>query len=190
MGQSIPSTPAHLHHKKRHHALHGDHNAFIASAVLPAQQCEFMTRIPASVTIAQAILEAGWGHHHIGKANNYFGVKAFKKNGAIQYGNVATGYVDAKTREHLGGKDVIVSDHFRTYASMAASFLDHGKFLAGNARYAKAIKDYAKTGDAEAFAHGLQTAGYATDPHYAELLIRIMKRNGLYQYNQSKPKPS
>jgi flagellar protein FlgJ len=66
---------------------------------------------------------------------------------------------------------------------MESSFRDHGMFLRNNPRYHAAIDAYAKTKDAHEFARGLEKAGYATDQHYAEHLISIMKTFNLHQYN-------
>jgi len=106
------------------------------------------------------------------------------KKSTVKYGDVASGYVDLSTREHFNGKDVNVTAHFRAYKSIADSFLDHGLFLKNNSRYANTIQPYSKTHDADAFARNLQNAGYAADPKYAALLITIMRKNKLYQYNQ------
>jgi flagellum-specific peptidoglycan hydrolase FlgJ len=174
-----------IHHAVRHHAVHHSaHTLFVQHAVKPAQQSEEATGVPASVTIAQAILESAWGAHHIGSANNYFGIKAQEHDGEVTFGSLATGYVDKKTKEHVGKKDVTITAHFRSYPNMQASFVDHGMFLSGNQRYRKALENYANTGDADEFARGLQKAGYATDPHYADLLISIMKHRNLYRYNK------
>ena len=174
-----------------HHHAHAAHTqipaAFIHKAIAPAQASERLTGVPASITMAQAILESGWGKHHIGSAHNYFGVKAQTVLGKVTYGSVATGYVNVKTKEHLGGKDITISDNFRSYKSIQDSFVDHGNFLRGNHRYLTILTAYANDGDADAFARGLQKAGYATDPHYAELLIKIMKGRNLYQYNLKRP---
>jgi len=70
---------------------------------------------------------------------------------------------------------------------MTDSFLDHGLFLKYNSRYHSALAAYAKTGDADEFARGLDLAGYATNPNYGELLIKIMKGRNLYQYNTKTP---
>lgn len=159
---------------------------FIALAAGPAQSSELQTGVPASITIAQAILESAWGKHHIGSANNYFGVKAQQdKKGEVHYGSIATGYVDVKTKEYIGGKEITITDHFRKYKDITDSFIDHGMFLKQNSIYKSALDAYAKTGDAEEFARGLQRAHYATDPNYADTLIRIMKARRLYQYNKA-----
>lgn len=156
--------------------------AFIKDAAAAAKKSEKQTGVPASVTIAQAILESGWGKHHMGDANNYFGIKAQVKNGKIVFGDIATGYVDTLTKEYKNGKPYTVVAHFRAYKNMAGSFVDHGKFLTGP-RYQKALKAYAKSKDADEYARGLQKAGYATDPKYAGTLILLMKKYNLYQYD-------
>jgi flagellum-specific peptidoglycan hydrolase FlgJ len=174
--------PASSHH--RHHAAHAAANtAFLQQAAPAAQASETHTGVPASVTIAQAILESGWGRHHIGAANNYFGIKAHTRHGKIDVGTVATGYVNASTHEYVKGKKVQVIAHFRKYANMTQSFIDHGLFLRQNSRYGHTIHAYKANADADAFARGLQHAGYATDPHYAQHLIGLMQRHNLYQYN-------
>src|SRR5471030_789213 len=73
--------------------------AFIKLAGPAAQASEVETSVPASVTIAQAILESGWGKKHMGDANNYFGIKAQTKGGKVVFGDIATGYVDRPTKE-------------------------------------------------------------------------------------------
>lgn len=180
---------AHTHHHVKHHALNGAHASFIQSAVTTAKNSELQTGVPASVTIAQAIVESAWGQHHMGAANNYFGVKAQTSGGKVVYGDIATGYVDRSTKEHIKktGKDITITAHFRSYSDMEGSFRDHGMFIHDNSRYQAALTAYAKSKDADEFARGLQKAGYATDPHYAELLIAIMKKNNLYQYNAASP---
>ena len=67
---------------------------------------------------------------------------------------------------------------------MEDSFLDHGLFIKNNPRYSAALTNYSKNSNADDFALGLQKAGYATDPQYAKLLISIMKKYDLYQYNK------
>jgi flagellar protein FlgJ len=181
------STPHHVQHQARHGT---GHSTFIHSAAVAAKQSEAATGVPASITIAQAILESGWGGHHIGKANNYFGVKAHTVHGKVDHGAIATGHVAVNTREHLHGKDVKVKANFRAYKDMAGSFTDHGQFLKHNHRYHKALKAYAKSGDPNAFAEGLQKAGYATDPHYAALLKSIIKKHNLHKYDGAVHKPS
>jgi flagellum-specific peptidoglycan hydrolase FlgJ len=157
--------------------------AFIKAAAKAAQKSEEETGVPASITIAQAILESGWGKHHLGDANNYFGIKAQQTNGKITFGDIATGFVDFPTKEFKNGKGITVVAHFRAYKDIAGSFVDHGLFLRSNPRYRKAIDAYAEDKDADEFAVGLQKAGYATDPNYAKSLIALMKKFDLEQFN-------
>ena len=163
-----------------------DNTSFIQEAVVPAQKSEVQTGVPASITIAQAILESAWGKNHMNEANNYFGVKAQTEGGKVVYGTIASGYVDKSTREYIPEKNIYITitAHFRSYKSMTDSILDHGLFLKNNPRYGTALALYAKSKNADEFARGLQKAGYATDPHYADSLIKIMKGRNLYQYNQ------
>lgn len=140
------------------------HEAFIEAAGSAAKKSEKETGVPASVTVAQAILESGWGEAHMGDANNYFGIKAQVRNRKVEFGDVARGYVNKITKEYdKNGRAYTVVAHFRAHKSMADSFLDHGLFVTSK-RYRKALDAYAKSKDADEFAHGLQRAGYATDP--------------------------
>ena len=138
--------------------------------------------VPASVTIAQAILESGWGKSHIGTANNYFGIKA---QGTTSFGPIAIGTVTVPTREVINGRSVTVSGRFRKYRSMDDSMRDHGRFLKDNPRYKPA---FAHSNDANAFAQAIHRAGYATDPKYSGLLISLMKQWNLYQFDRGGPK--
>jgi flagellum-specific peptidoglycan hydrolase FlgJ len=97
--------------------------------------------------------------------------------------------VEKITKEYdKNGRPYTIVAYFRAYKNMSDSFLDHGIFLTGK-RYRKALDAYAKSKDASEFARGLQEAGYATDPKYAEKLISLMKRYDLYQYNPPKSEP-
>lgn len=141
---------------------------FIGSIKAAAQGTQAKYGILASVTIAQAILESGWGQHAIG--NNLFGIKA---NGWS--GKTTTVY----TKEYEDGKYVTVSAAFRAYASVGDSILDHGAFLAANARY----KNILGNKNAEQVCELLEQDGYATDPSYAEQLIGLIRQYSLTQYD-------
>jgi len=147
--------------------------AFIETAASAAQASQAETGVPASVTIAQAILESDWGRSTVSGANNYFGIKATSGPGPA-------GVVWAETQEFIGGAWQTIQAPFRAYHSMAESFLDHGRFLAENQRYARAFdfKD-----DARMFAQIIQQAGYATDPSYAQKLIGLMDKYDLYRFD-------
>ncbi|WP_304523804.1 sporangiospore maturation cell wall hydrolase GsmA [Actinoplanes sp. DH11] len=151
---------------------------FIAAAVPGAQQGWREYGVPPSVTIAQAILESGWGRSGLSSVDrNYFGIKC--QNGA--YGPHATGcHVYRTTECSKAGKCFQIDDAFRTYGSMARSFRDHGHFLRNNKRYTPA---FAYTKNADKFIEQVWKAGYATDPNYVSKVTGIMKTNNLYQYN-------
>ena len=151
---------------------------FIAAAVPGAQLGWRQYGVPPSVTIAQAILESGWGHSGLAAVDkNYFGIKCF--NGV--HGTLANGCHVYQTNECTkAGKCFGTTGAFRTYASMAHSFRDHGNFLKVNSRYAPA---FAYTRDANKFIWAVWKAGYATDPNYYTKITGIMAANGLYRYD-------
>ncbi len=160
------------------------YSGFINDAIVPAQASQTETGVPASITIAQAILESSWGDEHIGNANNYFGIKCQTgTNGVLSYGTIATGCVLADTTEWSTATSTYVPTkaYFRTYANMTDSFRDHGHFFLDNPRYAAAMKH---TNDPKQFAVEIQKAGYATSPTYASSLIRLMDQYDLYQYDK------
>jgi len=147
-------------------------SAFICMLAGAAQDCQRKTGIPASITLAQAALESGWGKEAAG--NNLFGIKADRSwKGPT---------IDFRTTEHLGGQDVKLVGRFRRYDSWLASMVDHGKFLLENPRYAKCFKQI----DGPGWARELQAAGYGTDPDYAKKLIEIMRGRNLAFYDQVK----
>ncbi|MER6784155.1 glucosaminidase domain-containing protein [Streptomyces sp. NPDC000658] len=152
---------------------------FLADAVIAGRASQVEFQVPASVTIAQAILESGWGAKHMGSANNYFGIKAQTRNGHVTWGSIATGFVTVPTREVINGHSVTVQANFRSYKSMTDSFRDHGAFLRNNSNYAAAFK----TRDGIAFARAVAAGHYATDPHYADTLVRIIRQHNLLQHD-------
>ena len=99
-------------------------------------------------------------------ANNLFGIKA----GPGWKGKVAT----AVTVEYVNGQPHQKVQRFRAYDTPADSFKDSARMLANNPRYDKVLNT---AHDASAFAHGLQRAGYATDPHYGTKLSKIIKNS-------------
>jgi LysM repeat protein len=147
---------------------------FIAAAAAVAQESQRTSGVPASVTIAQAILESNWGDSLLAReANNIFGIKAYSNpNGQNVYWMAAWEVVD--------GEDVVTYEPFRAYTSPEASFADHGRFFRQNPRYWPALR---VASDPRAFAQGIADAGYATDPAYASKLIRLMDQYDLYQYD-------
>src|SRR3954462_1954783 len=158
--------------------------SFLKTAATGAQAGAREFGVPASVTLAQAVLESGWGKFHLGPANNYFGIKAFARGGRVDVGPIAAGFVVRQTHEVVGGRDVVVSARFRSYRSLGDSMRDHGQFLRANSRYAPA---FAFSPDPNGFARAIAKAGYATDPAYADKLIGIMRANDLYRFDGAAP---
>jgi flagellum-specific peptidoglycan hydrolase FlgJ len=136
-----------------------------------AQRAMAATGVPASVTVAQAILETGWGKHTISEAKNLFGIK----------GRGPLGSVRARTREHIKGKDVFVEADFARYESFEQSITEHSQLFLRNRRYARALQF---KNDPDAFAREIHKAGYATDPQYADTLIKYMRDYDLYRFDQ------
>jgi flagellar protein FlgJ len=123
--------------------------------------------------VGQAALESGWGRHEIRHADgssthNLFGIKAG--------GNWKGATVDKTTTEFVNGVAQKVTAKFRAYASYGEAFRDYARLIGGNPRYAGVI---AQSQDARGFARGLQQAGYATDPAYAEKLVRVINSSTL-----------
>lgn len=123
----------------------------------------------ASPTIAQAILESGWGSSVSG--NNLFGIK-WQQGCGYGYTEVGTDEVYSNVRYHLPQK-------FRKYNSWADSIEDHTQFLLRNSNYKNlvGVKDY------KTYCKLLQQDRYATDPHYAESLIGLIEQYKLYQFD-------
>ncbi len=134
-----------------------------------ARESQRRTGVPASIVLAQAALETGWGGSSIGDAKNLFGIK----------GSGPAGSITVPTQEYQNGRMVTINDRFRKYNSWAESIEDHGRLLQ-NSRYSQAM---ANRNNPDQFARELQRAGYATDPEYANKLISIMRSNNFYQYN-------
>ena len=146
--------------------------SFIDKLLPHAKIASESTGIPPQYMLAQAALESGWGKHEIRHADNrpaynLFGIKA----GANWKGDV----VEASTTEYINGVAQKSVEKFRAYSSYAEGFNDYAKLLMDNPRYAKVLKST----DAATFANGLQRAGYATDPMYAEKLMRILNSEKL-----------
>ena len=125
------------------------------------------TGVPASITLAQGILESNSGQSALAReANNHFGIKCHKD---------WTGKVVRKDAE-------VARECFRAYPTAEASFRDHSDFLRYQNRY-KSLFSLRKT-DYKAWAHGLKKAGYATDPAYPQKLIKIIEDCELYKFDK------
>ena len=123
--------------------------------------------IPASITLAQGLLESGAGQSTLArKSNNHFGIKC----GSDWQGKTVRHNDDAR------------GECFRAYKHPKQSYEDHSKFLAGRPRYASLFK--LKITDYKGWARGLKKAGYATDPRYAQRLIDIIELYDLDKYDK------
>jgi peptidoglycan hydrolase FlgJ len=141
--------------------------SFIDKLRVPAEQASSRTGIPAHLILGQAALESGWGKREIKMADgsnsfNLFGIKA----GKDWKGKVA----EVTTTEYHNGVASQQVQRFRAYGSYAESFQDYAKLLNNNPRYSGVTGQE----DAKVFAQGLQQAGYATDPHYADKLVGVI----------------
>ena len=144
---------------------------FVATMWVNAVSAERATGLPAKFIIGQAALESGWGRREIRAADgtpshNLFGIKA----GASWKGRT----VERWTTEYENGQAKRVLAKFRAYDSYAESFLDWARLMATQPRYAGVLADSRSSRDARVFAHGLQRAGYATDPEYGAKLTRVI----------------
>ncbi len=137
-----------------------------------AQESQKKYGILASLTIAQAADESGWGQHVI--ANNLFGIKANGSTGPC---------VTVGTKEFVNGEYINTTATFRAYPSLAASVEDQASFIASNARY----KNILHVTDAQKACELIQQDGYATDPDYATKLYDIIKEYKLTQYDTPDP---
>ncbi|KRN58532.1 LysM peptidoglycan-binding domain-containing protein [Limosilactobacillus secaliphilus] len=125
-------------------------------------------RVLPSVTVAQAILESGWGRSTLStQAHNLFGIK----------GSYNGQYVNMPTSEWYGGRYVTINDNFRAYPNNSASVEDHGRFLYVNSRYHNLLGD---TNYASVTAK-LHADGYATAPNYASSLNSLIQMYNLTQ---------
>lgn len=141
---------------------------FVAKHTGAAEQVALETGIPASYMMGQAAHETGWGKREIHKADgsssfNLFGIKA----GSNWKGKVA----EVTTTEYINGVPRQVKAKFRAYDSYEESFRDYARMIGNSPRYAQVMNNLHS---AQAFASGLQKAGYATDPQYASKLSRII----------------
>jgi flagellum-specific peptidoglycan hydrolase FlgJ len=140
-----------------------------------AQDSQARYGVPASVTVAQALLESNFGASGLTrKANNWFGIKAV--------GTPPTDpFVTFPTKEYINGQPQIVQANFRAYTSTAESMNDHGRFLSTK-RYRPA---FAYTDNPEKFASAIQAAGYATDPLYGKKIGDLIAKYNLTRFDKN-----
>ena len=146
-------------------AQNNDHIAYINQYKDIAIEQMNKYHIPASITLAQGLLESGAGRSELAqKSNNHFGIKCHSWDGSRTYHD-----------------DDEIGECFRVYKSARDSYEDHSIFLATSSRYAFLFK-FAQT-DYENWARGLKRAGYATSPTYADKLIEIIERYDLNRFD-------
>lgn len=123
-------------------------------------------KIPASITLAQGILESGSGNSDLARlANNHFGIKCHTWTG-----------------DKVFKDDDTKNECFRKYPTAALSFKDHSDFLTGSKRYSNLFS--LEMSNYKAWARGLKDAGYATNPKYPSLLIDLIEALELYKYDE------
>jgi LysM repeat protein len=126
-----------------------------------------MYNIPASITLAQGMLESGNGNSDLAVyANNHFGIKCHKEWSGPTFTK------DDDTKDEC----------FRKYSSVLDSYTDHSNFLKSRSRYSGLFE--LKRTDYKGWAKGLKQTGYATDPKYTERLVDLIETHQLYQYDQ------
>lgn len=159
--------PTHLAAQRRN----AKYNAYIDKYSDMAVEQMKLHKIPASITLAQGLLESGAGQSRLAReSNNHFGIKC----GSSWRGRSVRHNDDAP------------NECFRAYKNVRDSYEDHSKFLVNGARYAFLFK--LDITDYKGWARGLKKAGYATDPSYANRLITIIEDYELYKYDQKKKK--
>jgi LysM repeat protein len=125
-------------------------------------------RIPASITLSQAIMESGGGESNLArKSNNHFGIKCHGWKG-----------------RSVAHDDDLPGECFRTYKTVEESYDDHSRFLSERPYYRDLFK--LKVDDYTGWAKGLQKSGYSTDKSYADKLIKIIENYELYKYDKEK----
>jgi flagellar protein FlgJ len=140
--------------------------SFVASMSPYAEKAARALGVDSSLLLAQAALETGWGSkmvkNSLGNSNNLFNIKADR---SWKGDKVAT-----QTLEFHGKTAVKEQASFRSYANFEESFNDYVKFLNENPRYQTALQHQ---GSSENFIKGIHSAGYATDPNYADKVLRV-----------------
>jgi flagellum-specific peptidoglycan hydrolase FlgJ len=137
---------------------------FVAQATEAARASSAGSRLPAGITVAQAALESRWGESELSRrANNYFGIKAHGKHASVEI----------PTTEVVKGIARKVSARFAAYRDMKECVACRDRLILGGAVYAEARSH---VNDPEQFARAL-AKHWATDPHYAEKLLRVYREN-------------
>ena len=154
-------------------------SSFVQQHREAAAKVEKASGLPAGFMLGQAAHETGWGRHEIKAkggepSHNLFGIKA----GGGWQGKVA----EVTTTEYVNGVARKMTAKFRAYDSYEASFRDYARLITQSPRYTQVSQ---RTDSAQAFASGLQKAGYATDPDYATKLTRAINTTLRLQRDQA-----
>ena len=150
----------HAAHSRTHQEIYIERFAAVAVSEM------YRSGVPASITLAQGLLESGYGRSELAlKSNNHFGIKCHN------------GWQGEKVYHDDDAK----GECFRKYDTPEESYRDHSDFLRYRDRY-KFLFDY-KITDYKSWAYGLKKAGYATDPNYPRKLINLIEEYNLYQYD-------
>ncbi len=162
--------------------VHAEDNSKLAQSYINSYKAVAIqemhrTGIPASIKLAQGLLESDWGRSDLAKtANNHFGIKCGGKwKGGTFY----------KEDDDKNSRGQLIESCFRSFGSPTESYMAHSDFLSDpkkEYRYGF-LFDYSST-DYKAWAKGLKKSGYATDPNYPNKLIQIIENYELYKYDQ------
>lgn len=147
---------------------------FINQIAPEAQTMQRLYHVPASITIAQAVLESNWGNSQLAsKYHNLFGIKG-----------TGPGSRSLSTKEYVNGKWIVTTAQFKVYDTWSDSIRDHTRLMirgtAGNQNNYYGVTHASNYRDA---ATALQRAGYATDPNYASKLINVIESYNLAKYD-------
>lgn len=165
---TVPAAANNVDINSLHFSNNASNQQFIQSVASGAIEGWNKYGVLPSITVAQAILESGWGRSTLTtRAHNLFGIKGSYNGNSISM----------PTREVYGGRSVYINDYFRAYANNAQSVEDHGNFLYSNSRYHNLLGDT----NYVSVANKLHADGYATDPNYASALISLVRTYNLTQ---------
>jgi flagellum-specific peptidoglycan hydrolase FlgJ len=142
----------------------------------------YISGIPASIKMAQAMLESRFGESELSiKANNHFGIKCSKNWEGVRY-SVITNEFDIRKKKMIPRVDC-----FRVFESPESCFRAHSEFIKSGKRYQSLFENNQM--EYKKWAFGLQKLGYATDPEYGVKLIRIIEKFNLYRLDITLPLP-
>jgi flagellum-specific peptidoglycan hydrolase FlgJ len=141
---------------------------FTTDVIAAAQAAHVKWKVWASVSLAQYVVESGGGKHEPAGSNNPFGIKALPGKPSVL----------AVTHEYIHGRFVTVNARFAKFESVADAFDAHAELIAEKPAYRYVMQ----APNPEEFAHRL-TGVYATDPHYGDTLVGVMRKYFLEQYD-------